>query len=98
MNFRGLRERAEALGFQAFGPIPQAAALNALGFKTWRETQHLRQRSLLATGAGTEAVRAWGDRNEASLLVDPAGLGGLRWLVLATPGLPRPPWTSAESN
>ncbi len=33
--------------------------------------------------------------DEARRMVDPAGLGRLRWLVLATPGLPEPGWLTA---
>lgn len=98
VNFAFIREQAEALGFQVFGPVSQKAALEALGFRTWAATQRVRQRSLLADGAGAEAVKAWSDRNKASLLVDPAALGALRWLVLATPGLPQPPWTARQPS
>jgi hypothetical protein len=37
-------------------------------------------------------VRVWEERSRASLLADPAGFGGFWWLVLATEGLPEPPW------
>ncbi|MGZ5290779.1 MAG: hypothetical protein ACXWEH_00450, partial [Actinomycetota bacterium] len=50
------------------------------------------QGDLLNAGRGTDAVHAWEGRNRARLLVDPAGLGRLRWLLLATPRLPQPPW------
>ena len=41
---------------------------------------------------GLEAVRTWSGRSRATLLVDPSALGRLRWLLLATPGLPSPSW------
>ena len=41
---------------------------------------------------GLGAVRTWGARSRATLLVDPAALGRFRWLVLATPGLDPPAW------
>jgi hypothetical protein len=43
---------------------------------------------------GLEAVRTWSGRSRATILIDPAALGRLRWLVLATPGLPAPRWLS----
>ena len=53
-----------------------------------RETQSMLER----TGRGSEAVRVWEARSRASLLADPSGFGGFWWLVLATDGLPEPPW------
>jgi hypothetical protein len=37
-------------------------------------------------------VRTWSGRSRATLLVDPAALGRLRWLLLGTAGLPPPSW------
>ncbi|HZD17926.1 MAG TPA: hypothetical protein VE669_07280, partial [Actinomycetota bacterium] len=51
-----------------------------------------RQTDLLAEGHGLDAVRAWEGRGRARLLVDPGALGKLRWLLLATRGLPAPGW------
>jgi hypothetical protein len=39
-------------------------------------------------------VRAWSGRRQASLLVDPDGLGGLRWLVLKRGDVLWPEWVS----
>jgi hypothetical protein len=46
----------------------------------------------LNAGKGSEATRTWQGRHRARMLVDPSGLGRLRWLVLATPDLPEPGW------
>ncbi len=84
--------RAEALGLRVHGIVAQWRALLALGYERWASSERERQAELLATGRGLEAVRAWEGRSRASLLVDPAALGRLRWLVLSTPGLPAPPF------
>lgn len=81
---------AEALGLVRHGIVPQWRALLALGYARWVEGELARQADLLAAHRGLEAVRAYEGRSRASLLVDPAALGRLRWLVLSTPGLPTP--------
>ena len=47
---------------------------------------------LLDERDGLEAVRTWSGRSRATLLIDPSALGRLRWLLLASPGLPSPSW------
>jgi SAM-dependent MidA family methyltransferase len=84
--------RAEELGLRAHGIVSQWRALLALGYERWAAGERERQAELLAARRGLEAVRAWEGRSRASLLVDPAALGRLRWLLLSTPGLPSPPW------
>lgn len=84
--------RADERGLAHFLPVPQWAALVALGFEGWAQAELDRQTELLETGHGLEAVRAWEGRGRARLLVDPGALGGLRWLLLSTQGLPEPPW------
>ncbi len=56
--------------------------------------ERARQGELLNGGRGTDAARAWEGRNRARLLVDPSGLGRLRWLLLATAGLGEPGWSA----
>jgi SAM-dependent MidA family methyltransferase len=90
--------RARASGLDAFGPVRQSAALSALGVEEWMRAELARQGDLLTSDRGTEAVRAWEGRNRARLLVDPAGLGGLWWLLLSTPGLPEPSWLATASS
>ena len=84
--------RAEGLGLRAHGIVPQWRALIALGYERWAEGERERQAELLAARRGLQAARAFEGRSRASLLVDPAALGRLGWLLLSTPGLPAPPW------
>jgi NADH dehydrogenase [ubiquinone] 1 alpha subcomplex assembly factor 7 len=79
-------------GLIAFPPVTQRHALTALGFDRWIHEQLRRQHVLLDRREGVDAVRAWSGRSRATLLVDPAALGRLRWLLLATPGLDAPAW------
>jgi SAM-dependent MidA family methyltransferase len=87
-----LAERARSVGLQAFEPVSQRDALRALGHDRWQRTMRTTQSALQQAGRDTEAVRVWEERSRASLLADPAGFGGFWWLVLATEGLPEPPW------
>ena len=84
--------RARELGLNAFGPITQADALDALGHTRWEATMREMQAMLQQAGRGSEAVRVWEARSRASLLADPSGFGGFWWLTLSTPGPPPPPW------
>ena len=85
-------DHAERSGLHAFPTVSQTDALRALGFEEWFTRERDRQTELLSTGSGVDAVRAWSGRNTAMELVDPIGLGRLRWLTLATPGRGAPPW------
>jgi SAM-dependent MidA family methyltransferase len=84
--------RAERAGLHVFGTVSQAESLTSLGYDRWVADERERQGTLLRGDAGMEAVRAWSSRNTAAELVDPAGLGRLRWLSAATAGLPAPRW------
>ena len=90
--FGDLRQHAQASGLQAFPTVSQRQALDALGFGSWVASGLERQTDLLNTGRGGDAVRVWGGRGRAGMLVDPAGLGRFRWFVASTPGLPEPSW------
>lgn len=92
VDLDAIARRAETVGLHALGMTTQWRALLALGYERWTAGELERQGALLAERRGLDAVRAWEGRSRASLLVDPAALGRLRWLVLATPGLPRPAW------
>ena len=83
---------ARQRGLQTFPVVRQTDALLALGYEPWLRDELARQQEQLAGGRGLEAVRTWSGRSRASLLVDPAALGRMRWLVLASPGLPEPEW------
>jgi NADH dehydrogenase [ubiquinone] 1 alpha subcomplex assembly factor 7 len=92
VDLRSVSERAAAAGLVSFGTVSQGAALRALGFDGWMRAELAHQRDLLNAARGVEATRTWDGRNRARMLVEPWGLGRLRWLVLATAGLPEPGW------
>jgi SAM-dependent MidA family methyltransferase len=94
VDFGALASYAELRGLTAFPSVTQQAALMALGFEGWFRSELERQQDLLQARVGLEAVRTWSGRSRATLLIDPAALGRLRWLVLATSGLPSPGWLS----
>jgi NADH dehydrogenase [ubiquinone] 1 alpha subcomplex assembly factor 7 len=95
VDFGVLERRAEALGLRSFGTVSQREALIALGYERWAEHERRRQREAQDLRAGREAVEAWSGRNTAAALVDPAGLGRLRWWVVATYGMAPPQWLVA---
>jgi len=88
-------ERARGTGLEPHGPWTQHDALMALGFERWTRVELARQHELLDARDGLGAVRAWSGRSRSTLLVDPGGLGRLRWLLLASPGLPVPAWAAS---
>ena len=92
VDLGAISRRAEEVGLVSLGTVRQWRALRALGYERWAASERERQASMLAEGRGLDAVRSWESRSRASLLVDPAALGRLRWLLLATPELPRPRW------
>ena len=87
-----IADRARSVGLSAFEPVTQQAALRALGHDRWQQTMRATQTELQRSGRDSEAVRVWEERSRASLLTDPSRFGGFWWLVLATEGLPEPPW------
>ena len=87
-----IADRARSGGLQAFEPVTQQAALRALGHDRWEQTMRATQSELQRAGRDAEAVRVWEERSRASLLTDPSRFGGFWWLVLATEGIPEPPW------
>jgi SAM-dependent MidA family methyltransferase len=92
VDFASIARRAEGRGLIAFPSITQHDALLALGFEGWQREELARQTTLLADRDGLEAVRTWSGRSRATLLIDQSALGRLRWLLLASPGLPSPSW------
>jgi SAM-dependent MidA family methyltransferase len=96
VDFVRIANRAARVGFEVFPAVSQRDALMNLGFARWNDAERARQTALHDEGSGADAVRAWGSRNEANVLVDPNGLGRLQWLLLATPGLPAPAWLAAS--
>ena len=97
VDFGLLARLAVAHGLEPHGPITQHDALIALGLEGWIHGELRRQHELLDARAGLEAVRTWSGRSRATLLADPAGLGRLRWLLLARPGMRPPTWLSARA-
>jgi SAM-dependent MidA family methyltransferase len=92
VDFSLIARFAGERGLVAFHSVTQHDALLALGFEAWLRGELERQTALLDDGEGLEAVRTWSGRSRATLLVDPSALGRMRWLLLASPGLPQPPW------
>ena len=93
-----VKREIEGRGLTAFPTVSQHDALLALGFESWLRTELERQTAQLEARDGLEAVRTWSGRSRATLLVDPSALGRLRWLLLATPGLPEPAWLDAAGR
>jgi len=98
VDFELIASHAEDAGLVAFPSVGQREALLALGLGGWLDERLRRQRTQQDARDGRGAVRTFSDRNEATMLVDPGGLGRLRWLVLATPGLPPPGWLVEASR
>jgi SAM-dependent MidA family methyltransferase len=94
VDFEAIARRAEQRGLETLGLVSQRDALLALGYDRWNEGQRRRQADALEAGQSREAVGAWESRGVANILIDPMGLGGLWWLLLATPGLSTPSWVS----
>jgi NADH dehydrogenase [ubiquinone] 1 alpha subcomplex assembly factor 7 len=92
VDLDAIARRARAVGMDAFDSVSQAEALAGLGLNEWLHEELEHQGTLLAESRGLEAVRTFGGRGRARMLVDPAGLGRLRWLVIATHGLREPAW------
>jgi SAM-dependent MidA family methyltransferase len=92
VDFDRIARHAEELGLTILGNVSQHDALMALGFESWTREELARQAGLLDERRGLEAVRTWSGRSRATLLADPAALGRLRWLLLASSGLPAPTW------
>jgi SAM-dependent MidA family methyltransferase len=98
VNFGWVADRARANGLQAFPLVNQTDALFTLGFESWLRDELATQHEHLARGEGIDAVRTWSMRSRATMLVDPAALGRMRWLLLATDGLPAPAWLSDAAD
>ena len=98
VDLDAVAERARRAGLVAFPSVSQADALRSLGFDDWVRSEVEHQGELLNASRGAEAVRTWEGRGRARLLTDLLGLGSLRWLLLATPGLPEPSWLAAAEG
>lgn len=90
VDFDALADAAGGAGMRVWGPVPQRDALLALDYRKALDVLRARQEQLERAGAWREAVSLYNQRSEAAMLVDPHGLGGLKVLAAATPGLPPP--------
>ena len=98
VDFSWIADHARSRGLHAFPLVDQTDVLLALGFESWLRDELTTQQDQLARGAGLDAVRTWSMRSRATMLVDPTALGRMRWLLLATEGLPAPPWLTATQG
>ena len=92
VDFGWISERARWRGLITFPLANQTDVLRSLGFESWLRDELATQHEQLARGEGIGAVRTWSMRSRATMLVDPAALGRMRWLLIASQDLPPPPW------
>ena len=85
-----LSSEARRAGLEVWGPVRQRDALLALGYRTWSAGVRRRQAEAEERGEWREANRLYEARSRASILIDPAKLGGLFLLALGTQGVPAP--------
>ncbi len=90
VNLDAVVSTARRSGLQSWGPVPQREALLALGYRMWSSGVRSRQADAESRDDWREANRLYEARSRASILVDPAKLGGLSLLAFATEGLPPP--------
>lgn len=90
VDFGALAAEGARARLEVSGPVTQRDALRALGFDAAVGSIRADQRAAEAGDAWAAALRAYGARGEAAMLVDPDGLGAHRVLALATPGLAPP--------
>ena len=90
VDFDALAARARKNGLQAWGPVSQRDALMALGYRATLDRMRADQGEKELAGEWRTAIEYYGERGQAAMLVDPAGLGGLKVLALGTDGLPPP--------
>jgi len=90
VDFDALAARASANGLQTWGPVSQRDALMALGYRATLDRMRADQQLQEQAGEWRAAIAYYGERGQAAMLVDPAGLGSLKMLVLGTDGLPEP--------
>jgi SAM-dependent MidA family methyltransferase len=90
VDWEAIAAETARAGFQVWGPVPQREALLALGYRIWSAGVRRRQAEAEESGDWRAATRLYGERSRASILIDPAKLGGLHLLALGTEGLPPP--------
>ena len=90
VDLDAVADQARRAGVQVWGPVSQRQALLGLGYRMWASGVRTRQGEAEARGDWREAIRLYAARSRASILIDPAKLGGLRVLAFGTEGLPAP--------
>ena len=90
VDLDGVADEGRRAGLQVWGPVAQRQALLALGYRLWASGVRRRQAEAEAREDWREANRLFGARSRASILIDPAKLGGLFLVALGTEGLPPP--------
>jgi SAM-dependent MidA family methyltransferase len=90
VDWQAIVAEAGRVGLQVWGPVLQREALLALGYRMWSAGVRRRQAEAEEAGDWRAATRLYGERSRASILIDPAKLGGLQLLALGTEGLPPP--------
>jgi NADH dehydrogenase [ubiquinone] 1 alpha subcomplex assembly factor 7 len=98
VDFAALAVAARAAGLDPLPTVSQQRALSLLGYEAWTHAELATQAASLNSGDGIDAVRRWAGRSRASILVDPTGLGRLRWFGVASPGLARPSFLEPEEE
>ncbi|HVL33620.1 MAG TPA: SAM-dependent methyltransferase [Actinomycetota bacterium] len=95
VDFGALIAAARAAGFETHGPVTQREALLALGFHQVRDALRARQQQQQQAGDHRGALMTFSARNEAAMLLESGGLGGLRVLALTTNETPPPRATAS---
>jgi SAM-dependent MidA family methyltransferase len=90
VDFDALADAARSAGFDVHGPVTQRDALMNLGYRELLEHIRARQHEAETKNEWRDAIATFGARGDASMLVDPTGLGTLKVMAFATPGLPPP--------
>lgn len=88
VDFDAVAMAARAYGLTAHGPVSQRVALHNLGYRRALEALRREQAAAESAGEHRRAIELFGARNEAAILVEQNGLGGLKVLGLSTPGMP----------
>jgi SAM-dependent MidA family methyltransferase len=90
VDFDALAARARTNGLRTWGPVSQRDALMALGYRATLDRMRSDQQQQEQSGEWRTAIEYYGERGQAAMLVDPAGLGSLKVLAFGTDGLPKP--------
>jgi len=90
VDLDALARAAVSLGLQVWGPVPQRDALMSLGYRATLDRMRADQLAHEHQGEWRTALEYYGERGQAAMLVDPAGLGDLKFLAFGTSGLPVP--------